>query len=788
MRVHELENLATALKFLKQKGLKTVGIGNASIHDGNITLILGLLWTIILRFQIEEISIDGVSGKKGLILWAKKNTKHRSPEVNVRDLDRSWKNGKAFCALIENFRPDLIDYDSLDKSNPKECLETAFKIAEDEFGIPALLEPEDMMVARPDEKAVTTYVSELFKYFSKFAKMDGMIQGIKEAVAVTQRHDVKIEAYNTAAEDIKQWTEATAAKFGAMPSGSHLEDIQKHLDDFQKYLREEKPFKQGQLFALEGGLGGLHSSQDHNKRPLYTPADELTVDALETEMDKLVGLEEKYEDQLRELYTKFRKYRFLLLMFKAKRKQITEWVEQRAEAFEDLQSKSGESKTLPEGYISNKNLLDFLEDASFEQKRYMPLLEELNSLAKQIDEPFHAAKIVRSESVEIESTVTEVMDAFKGAEAEAREKLAKIEGLLKMQDEYRKLTSALGFEVGSADEKLAEPVVEESVEAVQAHMDKIQALVDSSGPSFIQRLEMVRKVHGDLAAYELDFEGVAPEALEARVEAFNAAGLARLAELAKQLQLEKDRDAMREKFAEKANELKKQLGKFQEDFKKNASGGADPQAKMDALNALRKEYVDDGALLKEVLDLQQEQEALDIVVNPLTKESSHSLEAKYNELGKMMDKLEDDLKAQMADTGGAKLSPAQVKELKTMFDSNDGDGSGSLKKPEFHTTCTAMGIVLTEDEINKKFDKTDKNNNGQIDFDEFLGLMEEELLSSSTLEDVMGSFKTMADGKKKVDMLVVKKHFESVPAVHKYIAENMKNGNYTKFSKELFSR
>merc|ERR1711865_1170589 len=113
------------------------------------------------------------------------------------------------------------------------------------------------------------------------------------------------------------------------------------------------------------------------------------------------------------------------------------------------------------------------------------------------------------------------------------------------------------------------------------------------------------------------------------------------------------------------------------------------------------------------------------------------------------------------------------------------DGTGNLKKEEFHTVCTAMGIVLTDDEMNCKFDKFDENNNGVINFDEFIGLMEGELMSSSSLEDVLGSFKTMADGKKHVDMNIVKKHFKDLPAISTYIEANMEKGNYTKFSKDL---
>ena len=53
MEIHEMENLNKAIKFIGSK-VKLVGIGARSVHDGNMTLILGLIWTIILRFQIQE--------------------------------------------------------------------------------------------------------------------------------------------------------------------------------------------------------------------------------------------------------------------------------------------------------------------------------------------------------------------------------------------------------------------------------------------------------------------------------------------------------------------------------------------------------------------------------------------------------------------------------------------------------------------------------------------------------------------------------------------------------------
>lgn len=58
MRVQRIENLNKVLDFLKRKRIQLENIGAEDILDGNERLILGLIWTIILRFQIDTIVID----------------------------------------------------------------------------------------------------------------------------------------------------------------------------------------------------------------------------------------------------------------------------------------------------------------------------------------------------------------------------------------------------------------------------------------------------------------------------------------------------------------------------------------------------------------------------------------------------------------------------------------------------------------------------------------------------------------------------------------------------------
>ena len=94
MEVHELENLGTCIDFvkakLKEKGAKPlVNVGGRDIYEGHERIILGLVWKLILEFQVADIDIDGISGKKGLLEWVKRVTADYNLKCkmkNVRDL------------------------------------------------------------------------------------------------------------------------------------------------------------------------------------------------------------------------------------------------------------------------------------------------------------------------------------------------------------------------------------------------------------------------------------------------------------------------------------------------------------------------------------------------------------------------------------------------------------------------------------------------------------------------------------------------------------------------------
>uniref|UniRef100_A0A8C2XMR5 Calmin n=1 Tax=Cyclopterus lumpus TaxID=8103 RepID=A0A8C2XMR5_CYCLU len=233
-RIFRLNNIAKVLSFLEERNVKLVSIDAADVADGNSSIILGLIWNIILFFQIKELtgnirsqfpsssslsSIPTSSDSdtshcttpsderqsastamrehskaiKKLLQWVQKRTRKYS--VAVRDFGKSWTSGLAFLAVIKSIDPSLVDMRKALLRTAKENLEDGFRIAHYSLGIPRLLEPEDVTINAPDEQSIMTYVSQFLAHFPGIEEVRILSYGLYTPGNNVHRSRVKERSY-----------------------------------------------------------------------------------------------------------------------------------------------------------------------------------------------------------------------------------------------------------------------------------------------------------------------------------------------------------------------------------------------------------------------------------------------------------------------------------------------------------------------------------------------------------------------------------------------------------------
>ncbi|XP_035390530.1 dystrophin isoform X1 [Electrophorus electricus] len=179
-RVHSLNNVNRALHVLQKNNVELVNIGGADIVDGNHKLTLGLIWSIILHWQVKDVMKDVMAdlkqtnSEKILLSWVRQSTKNY-PQVNVVNFSSSWEDGLAFNALVHSHRPELFDWAVVEKlDKPTDRLEHAFSVAERHLGIERLLDPEDVATAHPDKKSIIMYITSLFQVLPHGVSMEAI--------------------------------------------------------------------------------------------------------------------------------------------------------------------------------------------------------------------------------------------------------------------------------------------------------------------------------------------------------------------------------------------------------------------------------------------------------------------------------------------------------------------------------------------------------------------------------------------------------------------------------------
>ncbi|XP_041325659.1 utrophin-like isoform X2 [Pyrgilauda ruficollis] len=236
-RVHALNNVNRVLQVLHQNNVELVNIGGTDIVDGNHKLTLGLLWSIILHWQVKDVmknimsDLQQTNSEKILLSWVRQSTRPYS-QVNVLNFTTSWADGLAFNAVIHRHKPELFSWDKVTKMSPVERLENAFNIAKNHLGIEKLLDPEDVAVQLPDKKSIIMYLTSLFEVLPKQVTMED----IREVETLPRRYKQECEDGEFSVQQTVSLEENQDSSRAETPST--VTEVDMDLDSYQVALEE----------------------------------------------------------------------------------------------------------------------------------------------------------------------------------------------------------------------------------------------------------------------------------------------------------------------------------------------------------------------------------------------------------------------------------------------------------------------------------------------------------------------------------------------------------------------
>ncbi|MEJ1274841.1 hypothetical protein NN561_005732 [Cricetulus griseus] len=405
MRVHKINNVNKALDFIASKGVKLVSIGAEEIVDGNAKMTLGMIWTIILRFAIQDISVEETSAKEGLLLWCQRKT---APYKNVN---------------VQNFHIRHREHSPARREGHNDlCVQL----------LPCLLRSAEDIVGtlRPDEKAIMTYVSCFYHAFS-------------------------------GAQKLLEWIRRTIPWLEDRVPQKTIQEMQQKLEDFRDYRRVHKPPKVQEKCQLEINFNTLQTKLRLSNRPAFMPSEGRMVSDINNGWQHLEQAEKGYEEWLLNEIRRLERLDHLAEKFRQKASIHEAWTDGK-EAM--LKHRDYETATLSDIKALIRKHEAFESDLAAHQDR----VEQIAAIAQELNElDYYDSHNVNTRCQKI-CDQWDALGSLTHSRREALEKTEKqLETIDQLHLEYAKRAAPFNNWMESAMEDLQDMFIVHTIEEIE---------------------------------------------------------------------------------------------------------------------------------------------------------------------------------------------------------------------------------------------------------------------------------------------------------------------------------
>ncbi|VDK74202.1 unnamed protein product [Litomosoides sigmodontis] len=817
MRFHKIANVNKALEYIESKGVKLVSIGAEEIVDGNVKMTLGLIWTIILRFAIQDINVEELSARDGLLLWCQRKTAPYN-NVNVQNFHTSWKDGLAFCALIHRHRPELIDYSKLHKGDPLHNLNLAFDIAEKYLDIPRMLDPEDLVYSqKPDEKSVMTYVSCFYHAFrgghqvySLFASVDGFLSTetaahrISRVLKVNQENGKMMEDYERMASDLLDWIRRWMPWLSNRSSNESLETIRKKLDDFRNYRQREKPPRVEEKGNLETIFNTLQTKLRLSNRPPFLPREGHLIKDISAAWRGLEDSEKGFEEWLLSEMMRLERLEHLAEKFRRKCALYEEWAFGKEDA---LRSSDWKSCGLYKIKALRKRHEAFESDLGAHQDRVeqiAAIARELNNLRYSGIGPINA----RCQNICDQWDRLGKLSQQRRRQLEEAERVA--EHLDRLYLDFAKRVAPFNNWLDGAREDLADIVIVHEMKEVQellnAH-NHFKSTISDADNEFHAIVNIEREIAQLVEKHGLDrdllrnpYTDLSGADIHRKWQEVQQSIPKRDAQLQNECHRQQNNERLRQLFASKANTVGPWLERQLEHVLSIGLGGRGSlENAVSQLKSIQQQTFNYKPNLEELERINQEMQENYVFENRATHYSMESLRVGWESLLTSINRTVNECENQILMCNSKGISEEQLNEYRSSFNHFDKDRQG-LDPEQLKSCLISIGYNIRpgkegDHDMSRILSVLDPNRMGRVPFNAFLDFMTREAGDADTAEQMIESFKILAGGKPYITAEEIRRELHAdqaeycIQRMQQFQASNGPPGayDYVSFSRSLYN-